>query len=46
MNNHSETIPKEWMDLAKEAMNSNVSKEDFKKFLEQKAKDSKDNKEE
>lgn len=34
-----EALPEEWMKLVKEAMNSNVSKEEFKQFLEEKAQD-------
>ncbi|OMP66660.1 helix-turn-helix domain-containing protein [Domibacillus epiphyticus] len=30
----SETIDSEWLELAKEAMNSGISKEQFKEFLE------------
>ncbi|WP_394555767.1 anti-repressor SinI family protein [Priestia aryabhattai] len=30
-------LPEKWMELVKEAMNSNVSKEEFKKFLEEKS---------
>ena len=32
-------LPEEWMKLVKDAMNSNVSKEDFKQFLETKSQD-------
>ncbi|MBQ4870274.1 anti-repressor SinI family protein [Priestia megaterium] len=32
-------LPEEWMKLVKDAMNSNVSKEDFKQFLEAKSQD-------
>ncbi|PFK67541.1 hypothetical protein COJ21_23970 [Priestia megaterium] len=34
-----EALPEEWMKLVKEAMNSNVSKEEFKQFLEEKSQD-------
>ncbi|MFP7737003.1 hypothetical protein ACLHDF_27425 [Priestia aryabhattai] len=32
-----ESLPPEWLDLAKEAVELNVSQEDFKKFLAQHA---------
>jgi hypothetical protein len=32
-------LPEEWMKLVKDAMNSNVSKEDFKQFLEAQSQD-------
>lgn len=31
-------LPEEWIKLIKEAMKSNVTKEDFKKFLEEEKK--------
>ncbi|MHA7098899.1 anti-repressor SinI family protein [Priestia aryabhattai] len=31
-------LPKEWMDLVKEAMESNISQKEFKQFLDQHAK--------
>lgn len=34
-----EDLPEEWMKLVKEAMNSNVSTEEFKQFLEEKSQD-------
>ncbi|MED3954650.1 anti-repressor SinI family protein [Priestia aryabhattai] len=33
-----EPLPKEWMDLVKEAMESNISQKEFKQFLDQYAK--------
>ncbi|WP_256144725.1 anti-repressor SinI family protein [Priestia megaterium] len=33
---YSESLPQEWLDLAIQATNSTVSKEEFKRFLEQK----------
>ncbi|WP_455919250.1 anti-repressor SinI family protein [Priestia megaterium] len=35
-------LPPEWMALAKEAMNSNITKNQFKEFLKQKALENKD----
>jgi hypothetical protein len=32
-------LPEEWMRLVKDAMNSNVSKEEFKEFLNSKSQD-------
>ncbi|MGX1195928.1 anti-repressor SinI family protein [Metabacillus sp. SLBN-84] len=34
-------LPEEWVELVKEAMNSDVTKEEFKKFLEEKSKEKK-----
>lgn len=31
-------LPEEWINLIKEAMKSNITKEDFKKFLEEEKK--------
>ncbi|MCP1452406.1 anti-repressor SinI family protein [Priestia megaterium] len=39
MKNPITVLPEEWMKLVKEAMNSNVSKEEFKQFLEGKSQD-------
>ncbi|MFC0270432.1 anti-repressor SinI family protein [Metabacillus herbersteinensis] len=33
--NTDHNLPKEWVELVKQAMNSNITKEDFKKFLQQ-----------
>ncbi|MCM3653714.1 anti-repressor SinI family protein [Metabacillus litoralis] len=35
-------LPEEWLDLVKEAMKSNITKEEFKRFLEDKSKINKD----
>jgi len=37
MKDSEKNLPEEWMKLVREAMNSNVSKEQFKQFLEEKA---------
>jgi hypothetical protein len=34
MKKHESDLPKEWIELVKEAMKSNITKEDFKIFLE------------
>lgn len=34
-------LPEEWMKLVRDAMNSNVSKEQFKQFLEEKTENNK-----
>ncbi|MFS0906533.1 anti-repressor SinI family protein [Priestia aryabhattai] len=39
MKNPIAVLPEEWMKLIKEAMNSNVSKEEFKQFLEENSQD-------
>ncbi|RDZ12489.1 hypothetical protein C3744_17995 [Priestia megaterium] len=39
MKNSITVLPEEWMKLVKVAMNSNVSKEEFKQFLEVKSQD-------
>lgn len=39
--NYSESLPQEWIDLAKEAMKSDITKEEFKRFLEQKSQEAK-----
>jgi mevalonate pyrophosphate decarboxylase len=33
MKKNESELPKEWVELIKEAMKSNITKEDFKKFL-------------
>ncbi|MDC7767131.1 anti-repressor SinI family protein [Priestia aryabhattai] len=37
MKNPIAVLPEEWLKLVKEAMNSNVSKEEFKQFVEGKS---------
>lgn len=37
MKDSEKNFPEEWMKLVREAMNSNVNKEQFKQFLEEKA---------
>ncbi|MCM3196787.1 anti-repressor SinI family protein [Priestia megaterium] len=39
MKNSITVLPEEWMKLVKDAMNSNVSKKEFKQFLEVKSQD-------
>ncbi|MGG0554902.1 anti-repressor SinI family protein [Priestia aryabhattai] len=36
---YSESLPQEWMDLAKQAMESNITKKEFKEFLNKKSKE-------
>jgi len=38
MKGSKKDLPEVWMNLVREAMNSNVSKEQFKQFLEEKVK--------
>lgn len=38
MNTKEHELPKEWIQLAKQAMQSSITKEDFKKFLEEERK--------
>ncbi|WP_082522650.1 anti-repressor SinI family protein [Priestia megaterium] len=35
--NHDTTLSQEWLALVKEAMNSNVTQEEFKEFLNRKS---------
>ncbi|MED4284320.1 anti-repressor SinI family protein [Priestia megaterium] len=42
--NHDTTLPQEWLDLVKEAMNSTITPEEFKKFLNRKSQELNDHK--
>ncbi|MFE0507418.1 anti-repressor SinI family protein [Peribacillus butanolivorans] len=40
--NRDQDLPEEWVELVKKAMKSNITKEEFKRFLEGKSKINKD----
>ncbi|MDF1997407.1 anti-repressor SinI family protein [Peribacillus frigoritolerans] len=40
--NRDQDLPEEWVELVKKAMKSNITKEEFKRFLEEKLKINKD----
>jgi len=40
--NRYQDLPEEWIELVKKAMKSNITKEEFKKFLEEKLRVNKD----
>lgn len=42
--NYNTTLPQEWLALAKEAMNSNITQEEFKEFLNRKSQELNDHK--
>ena len=42
--NHDNTLSEEWLALVKEAMNSNITQEEFKEFLNRKSQELNDHK--